>query len=78
MQEYPFQKLAAARKQKKLSQEKLARTVDISLRSYQTIESGQVMPAVITALMICDVLNLDPRQVEEWNTWRNTWKSPGK
>jgi putative transcriptional regulator len=68
--------IAEARKQKKLSQEKVARCVDISLRSYQTIERDGVMPSVVTALMICELLNVDPREIHEWNSWREKWKSP--
>jgi putative transcriptional regulator len=70
--------LSEARRQKKLSQEKVARCVDISLRSYQTLERDGVMPSVVTALMICELLSVDPREIQEWNTWRETWKSPIK
>lgn len=58
--------LRDARKLKQLSQEKVSRLVNISLKHYQNIEYGIAMPTVNIALHICEVLEVDPRTIEEW------------
>lgn len=45
------------RKYNKLTQEHVARAVDISLNSYQNIEAEKQTPSVKTALKIAKVLN---------------------
>jgi putative transcriptional regulator len=44
--------------QKNKTQEELARMLDISLRSYQNIESNKQIPNVITALKLAKLLNI--------------------
>ena len=52
--------LKNARIKSGLTQEELARSVNITLKSYQNIESQKVEPKVIKALKICLVLDLNP------------------
>lgn len=59
-------RLQNLRKYKGISQEQLAHMVNCSLNHYQNIEKGSVMPAVNLAIHICEILNIDPREVEEW------------
>ncbi|MFB5269537.1 helix-turn-helix transcriptional regulator [Paenibacillus enshidis] len=37
-----------------------------TLRNYQNIEYGIVVPNVTLALLIGHLLNVDPREIEEW------------
>lgn len=60
-------KIKEARELKRLAQEQIAVLVDTSVRHYQRIEAGQDIPNVILALDICRVLEMDPRDVEEWH-----------
>lgn len=50
-------KLKEKRIEKKLSQEKLARMVNITLKHYQNIEKGKSLPTVIIAINIAKILN---------------------
>ncbi|WP_327204075.1 helix-turn-helix domain-containing protein [Paenibacillus tyrfis] len=63
-------KLVDARKQKQLSQEKISRIINVSLKHYQNIEYGITIPTVTIALHICEVLEIDPREVDEWKDRR--------
>lgn len=63
-------KLSEARKEKGLTQEQLCRAVNISLKHYQNIEHGITIPAVNIALHICEILDVDPRIVDEWKDRR--------
>ncbi|MFF0828808.1 helix-turn-helix transcriptional regulator [Brevibacillus sp. NPDC003359] len=63
-------KLKEARTQKKLSQEKIARTINVSLKHFQNIEYGITIPTVTIALHICEVLDIDPREIDEWKDRR--------
>lgn len=65
-------KLLDARKQKGLSQEKLSREVNVSLKHYQNIEHGITVPTVTIALHICEVLEVDPREIDEWKVRRQS------
>lgn len=57
-------KLKHYRKLNGISQEKLARAVDIGLRYYQLLEKGIHSPSVYLAIRICDFLNItDLREV---------------
>ncbi|WP_414851588.1 helix-turn-helix transcriptional regulator [Brevibacillus sp. IT-7CA2] len=67
---FPDLKLKDARIDKKLSQEKISRTINVSLKHYQNIEYGITVPSVTIALHICEVLNIDPRDVDEWKDRR--------
>ncbi|WP_238162660.1 helix-turn-helix domain-containing protein [Cohnella sp. AR92] len=58
------------REQRGLSQEKISRAVNISLKHYQNIEHGITMPTVNIALHICEVLKVDPRKIDEWKDRR--------
>lgn len=49
------------------TQEEVARFADITLRNYIYIENKEVEPKVTTALKICRILNIDPRNVD-WTT----------
>lgn len=62
--------LKQAREHKKLSQEKLSRAINVSLKHYQNIEHGITMPTVNIALHICEVLDVDPRDIDEWKDRR--------
>lgn len=48
------------RELKGLTQEKVARQVNVTLRNYQNIEHYKVRPNVITALTIARLLDFDP------------------
>lgn len=63
-------KLKDVREQKGLSQEKISRAVNISLKHYQNIEYGVTMPTVNIALHICEILEVDPRKIDEWKDRR--------
>ncbi|WP_163858970.1 helix-turn-helix domain-containing protein [Paenibacillus elgii] len=63
-------KLVDARKQKQLSQEKISRIINVSLKHYQNIEYGMTIPTVTIALHICEVLGIDPQEVDEWKDRR--------
>ncbi|MFD1957781.1 MULTISPECIES: helix-turn-helix domain-containing protein [Paenibacillaceae] len=63
-------KLKDAREKKRLTQEYVSRAVNISLKHYQNIEHGITMPTVNIALHICEVLNVDPREIDEWKDRR--------
>jgi len=63
-------KLREARENKSISQEKLSRAVNISLKHYQNIEHGITTPTVNIALHICEILDIDPRKVDEWKDRR--------
>ncbi|WP_088832266.1 helix-turn-helix domain-containing protein [Paenibacillus tyrfis] len=63
-------KLVDARKQKQLSQEKISRIINVSLKHYQNIEYGITISTVTIALHICEVLGIDPREVDEWKDRR--------
>lgn len=63
-------KLKEAREKMGLSQEKICRAVNISLKHYQNIEHGIAMPTVNIALHICEVLQVDPRTIDEWKDRR--------
>jgi putative transcriptional regulator len=68
---FPSMKLKDVRKKRGLSQEKISRTVNISLKHYQNIEHGITMPTVNIALHICEVLDVDPREIDEWKDRRS-------
>ncbi|GIO35730.1 hypothetical protein J41TS12_05910 [Paenibacillus antibioticophila] len=63
-------KLKDAREKKKLSQESVSRAVNISLKHYQNIEHGLTTPTVNIALHICEILKIDPRNIDEWKDRR--------
>ncbi len=52
-----------------ISQEELARKLDISLRHYQNIEQEKSIPNIYTALKLCKILKIDP--FELWNIENN-------
>ncbi|MEK4449402.1 MULTISPECIES: helix-turn-helix domain-containing protein [Paenibacillus] len=62
--------LREARKNKGISQEKLSRAINVSLKHYQNIEHGITTPTVTIALHICELLNVDPREIDEWKDRR--------
>jgi transcriptional regulator with XRE-family HTH domain len=66
-------KLKDARKSKNLSQERVSREVNITLKHYQNIENGITTPTVTIALHICEVLGIDPREVDEWKDRRSSF-----
>ncbi|RAW15518.1 XRE family transcriptional regulator [Paenibacillus taichungensis] len=63
-------KISAARNAKNLTQEKLSRAINVSLKHYQNIEHGLTMPTVNIALHICEILDIDPREIDEWKDRR--------
>ncbi|WP_108722143.1 helix-turn-helix transcriptional regulator [Gorillibacterium timonense] len=67
---FPLKKLSEARTQKGLTQEQVSRSVNISLKHYQNIEHGITSPTVNIALHICELLDVDPREIEEWKDRR--------
>ncbi|TDG00899.1 helix-turn-helix domain-containing protein [Paenibacillus piri] len=62
--------LKEAREKRGISQEKISRAVNISLKHYQNIEHGITAPTVNIALHICEVLEVDPRVINEWKDRR--------
>lgn len=63
-------KLREARNHKGISQERLSRIINVSLKHYQNIEHGLSVPTVTIALHICEILDIDPREIEEWKDRR--------
>lgn len=63
-------KLKEVREKRGLSQEKVSRAINISLKHYQNIEHGITMPTVNIALHICEILEVDPRDIDEWKDRR--------
>ncbi|MGK5509335.1 helix-turn-helix domain-containing protein [Brevibacillus formosus] len=49
--------------------------VDVSLKHYQNIEYGITIPTVTIALHLCEVLDIDPREVTNGKTGGNRPKS---
>lgn len=64
---YPV-KLKQARNLRGLTQEQLVAIVNISVRNYQRMEAGEVIPPVNTALRICKALEINPFRIEEWRS----------
>lgn len=63
-------KLVEARNNKGLTQEQVSRAINVSLKHYQNIEHGITAPTVNIALHICEVLGVDPRDIDEWRDRR--------
>jgi putative transcriptional regulator len=59
-------RLKDARTLKNLTQEDMARRINISSRYYLEIEKGRSVPSVVLAIKICYILGTDPREIEEW------------
>lgn len=59
-------KLSELRQQRNITQEAIAPMVGVSLRQYQRIEAGTSTPSVKLAMRICEVLDADPREVDDW------------
>jgi len=59
-------KLLEARSNRGLTQEQVSRAINVSLKHYQNIEHGITSPTVNIALHICEVLGVDPREIDEW------------
>lgn len=55
------------RREKGLTQEDMARLLNISLRGYVKIEKGLSEPRILTALRIAEILGVDPREID----WAN-------
>ncbi|BBH22489.1 hypothetical protein Back11_38340 [Paenibacillus baekrokdamisoli] len=64
-------KISEARKNKGISQEKLSRAINVSLKHFQNIEHGMTTPTVNIALHICEILEVDPREIDEWKDRRD-------
>ena len=45
---------------------KINHTMKCTLRHFQNIEYGIVIPSVTLALLIAHLLKVDPREVDEW------------
>ena len=58
-------KIKQIRKEKKLTQEKLAEMINIEVPSLSNIETGKFAPSVETLQKLCDVL-----EVEHWEFYR--------
>lgn len=63
-------KLSKARNHKGLTQEQISRMINVSLKHYQNIEHGLTSPTVNIALHICEILDIDPREIDEWKDRR--------
>lgn len=63
-------KLRDARESANFTQESLVWEISnytkCSLRNYQKIEKGLVSPNITLALVICEILKVDPRVIDEW------------
>lgn len=55
--------LQVVRESKGLSQEEVARRLNISLRQYQRIENAISKPNVYTALKLCKIIDANPYQI---------------
>lgn len=71
-------KLIEARNAKEVSQESLSRLIYVSLKHYQNIEHGITMPTVNIALHIAEILEVDPRDIDEWKDRRTEHQSKRK
>lgn len=63
-------KLLEARNNRGLTQEQVSRAINVSLKHYQNIEHGIASPTVNIALHICEILGVDPREIDEWRDRR--------
>ncbi|WP_019637239.1 helix-turn-helix transcriptional regulator [Paenibacillus fonticola] len=45
---------------------KINESMSCTLRNYQNIEYGVGIPSVTLALLICGILNIDAKDVDEW------------
>lgn len=59
-------RLSDARKNKGYTQEDVLLFIDMSYRNYQRIEAGSTVPSITLALTICELFDIDPRDVDEW------------
>lgn len=63
-------KLKEARKAAGFTQESIVIEINnymkCSLRNYQNIEYGVVIPGITLALLISHLYGVDPREVDEW------------
>ena len=64
-------KIKTIRKQKKISQEKLAEIIEMNTRSILRIENGQTIPTLDTLLKIAIALNVDIKDFFETDTIKN-------
>jgi DNA-binding XRE family transcriptional regulator len=55
--------LKKARINKKYTQEYIAKSLNMQLRTYQYIEAGTHEPKIITGLKICKLLEISPYDV---------------
>ena len=56
-------KIKLIRKKHKISQEQMARMLDISLNHYQNIEKKKAAPNIYTGLQIAAILQIDPYEL---------------
>lgn len=67
------------RKRKGLSQEGLSKNSGLSLRTIQRVENGETKPTAETLRRICNVLDVTPEELNDWETknesLRNTIKT---
>ncbi|MFD2332597.1 helix-turn-helix domain-containing protein [Cohnella sp. GCM10020058] len=68
--DWKVMKLIEARNQKGFTQEQVSRAINVSLKHYQNIEHGLSAPTVNIALHICEILDVDPREIDEWKDRR--------
>ena len=54
--------LKKAREERKLTQQEVAQSVNVSIRSYKMYESGERVPRVDTAIQLADVLSVKSYQ----------------
>ena len=65
------------RKEKGLSQEELAKSSGLSLRTIQRLENGETEPSGETLRRISLALDLTPKELMEWGQNNDTLKKNG-
>lgn len=66
---------ARERLEPQLSQEEVSRLVECSVRHYNQIEMGKSLPNIVLALSICELLEINPYDVDEWKEEMEKWRS---
>jgi transcriptional regulator with XRE-family HTH domain len=59
-------KLTAVRRSRLLSMQALATKAGVSIRTINNIEMGYIRPHLSTIQKLCDALNVDPMDVDEF------------
>ena len=70
-----WEKIKNLRKYKKITQEKLAKLIDIDVRQVARIEAGESLPSIPTLLKFCSVLSVTPNDLLSFSSIESTASS---